>query len=82
MNTIKKQNRSGERYVYVETDFEPVLPQEVTIGNAQCRIWHYTQPLKCRKLGNRGIEHMIMRNALLILKSRMTFKFSGKIVIP
>ena len=52
--------RSGERYVYVETDFEPVLPQEVTIGNAQCRIWHYTQPLKCRRchnMGHRAYDH-------------------------
>ena len=41
MNTLHNQEtefRSGDRYVYVKTNFEPVLPQEVTIDNAQCRI--------------------------------------------
>ena len=63
MNTLHNQEtefRSGDQYMYVKTNFEPVLPQEVTIDNAQCRIWHYRQPLKCRRchhMGHRAYDH-------------------------
>ncbi len=42
---------SGDRHVYVQTDFSPVLPQEILIGDSKCRIWHYTQPLVCKRCG-------------------------------
>ena len=51
---------TGDRVVYVQTDFSPVFPEEATIGDVPCRIWHYTQTLQCRRCmqsGHRAYEH-------------------------
>lgn len=45
---------SGDRYFYVQSGFEPVLPEEVTIGDATCRIWHPSQELKCKRCHEKG----------------------------
>ena len=40
---------NGDRYVYVEAGFSPVLEQETTINGHTCRIWHSNQAMKCKR---------------------------------
>ena len=45
---------NGDRYVYVESGFDPVLPKEDMIDDVQCRIWHPSQELKCKRCFDHG----------------------------
>ena len=40
---------NGDRYVYVEAGFSPVLEQEATINGHTCGIWHTNQAMKCKQ---------------------------------
>ena len=45
---------NGDRFLYVESGFDPVLPKEITIGDVQCRVWHPSQELKCKRCFDHG----------------------------
>ena len=45
---------NGDRYVYVEQRFSPVLEQEVMIDGHPCRVWHPNQALKCKGCSQDG----------------------------
>ena len=45
---------NGDRYLYAESGFDPVLPKEDMIADTQCRIWHPSQELKCKRCFDHG----------------------------
>ena len=46
---------NGDRYVYVEAGFTPVLDPDVTLdGGHKCKVWHANQALKCKRCSNEG----------------------------
>ena len=50
---------NGNRHVYVQSGFTPVLPEIATIGNHKCRIYHESQALSCKRChedGHRAID--------------------------
>ena len=50
---------NGNRHVYVQSGFTPVLPEIATFGNHKCRIYHESQALSCKRChedGHRAID--------------------------
>lgn len=45
---------SGDRHMYVQTDFSPVFPEEIKFSGNPCRVWHYTQENVCRRCKEEG----------------------------
>ena len=45
---------NGDRYVYVEQGFSPVLDQQAMIDGHMCRVWHPNQALKCTRCSQHG----------------------------
>ena len=50
---------NGNRHVYAEAGFLPVLPGVATIGDYKCRIYHATQSItfnRCHEEGHRALD--------------------------
>ena len=45
---------NGNRHVYAEAGFLPVLPGVATIGDYKCRIYHATQSITCNRCHEEG----------------------------
>ena len=53
-NNVPTPYMSGDRFLYVESGFDPVLPSDVTLQEMSCRIWHPSQQLKCKRCHDVG----------------------------
>ena len=49
VNNRNTNYRSGDRYVFVEANFSPPLPENTQIGHYNVRVWHRSQEMFCKR---------------------------------